>query len=221
MLKTNQMNEYVFEHNKRKVRKEKLKMKNIKKVIIVLLCFCILILCLIGGQSFSKYIMQVQGRGIIQVAKWNFLVNGQSSQMANISLVNTCQESSVLKNCIAPGTRGAFDIVIDAKGSQTEIAYQIKFENESGKPTNLRFSCEGIDTSSLQELENNLRGKIEADTEEKVKTYTILWYWNYETGNTPEEIKRNDEIDTKEARSIQDYTFDVLVVGIQEEPKEA
>ena len=196
-------------------------MKNIKKIIIILLCLCILILCLIGGQSLSKYVMQVQGRGIIEVAKWNFLVNGQSSQMARISLVNTYQESSVSKDCIAPGTRGSFEIVIDAKGSQTAIAYQIKFENESGKPTNLRFSCEGIDTSSLQELENNLQGRIAADEEEKIKTYTIMWYWDYETGNTPEEIKRNDEIDTKEARLIQDYTFDVLVVGIQEEPKEA
>ncbi len=193
--------------------------KPIKKIIVYSLAILVLLMCFIGGKTFSKYVMQVQGRGIIEVAKWNFLVNGQSSQMTNISLAQTCSPSTLKENCIAPGTQGSFQIVINAEGCQTGIDYYVKFENESGKPTNLKFTYDNQLYHSLRELESQLQGQIAADQEEKMKTYTISWFWNYETGTTLEEIKQNDEIDTQDAKSIQNYTFDVVVTGIQQKPE--
>ncbi|MFR0823033.1 MAG: hypothetical protein ACLU84_06195 [Clostridia bacterium] len=193
--------------------------KPIKKIVVYSLAMLLLLMCFIGGKTFSKYVMQIQGRGIIDVAKWNFLVNGQSSQMTNISLAQTCTPSTLKENCIAPGTQGSFQIVINAEGCQTGVDYTVKFENELGKPTNLKFIYEDGLYNSLKELESQLRGQIAADQEEKIKTYMISWLWNYETGTTPEEIKQNDEIDTQEAKHIQNYTFDVVVTGIQQKPK--
>lgn len=193
--------------------------KPIKKIVVYSLAMLLLLMCFIGGKTFSKYVMQIQGRGIIDVAKWNFLVNGQSSQMTNISLAQTCTPSTLKENCIAPGTQGSFQIVINAEGCQTGVDYTVKFENELGKPTNLKFIYEDCLYNSLKELESQLRGQIAADQEEKIKTYMISWLWNYETGTTPEEIKQNDEIDTQEAKHIQNYTFDVVVTGIQQKPK--
>lgn len=193
--------------------------KPIKKIVVYSLAMLLLLMCFIGGKTFSKYVMQIQGRGIIDVAKWNFLVNGQSSQMTNISLAQTCTPSTLKENCIAPGTQGSFQIVINAEGCQTGVDYTVKFENELGKPTNLKFIYEDGLYNSLKELESQLRGQIAADQEEKIKTYMISWLWNYETGATPEEIKQNDEIDTQEAKHIQNYTFDVVVTGIQQKPK--
>ena len=139
--------------------------------------------------------------------------------MTNISLAQTCTPSTLKENCIAPGTQGSFQIVINAEGCQTGVDYTVKFENELGKPTNLKFIYEDGLYNSLKELESQLRGQIAADQEEKIKTYMISWLWNYETGTTPEEIKQNDEIDTQEAKHIQNYTFDVVVTGIQQKPK--
>lgn len=119
------------------------------------------------------------------------------------------------------GTSGAFDIVIDATGSQVGIAYQVQFQNEIGKPTNLKFECNGKTVSHIKELEEVLMGEIAADEEQKVKTYTVRWEWEYETGNTKEEIQTSDSIDTREANEIENYSFDITINGTQVEPRQS
>ena len=119
------------------------------------------------------------------------------------------------------GTSGAFDIVIDATGSQVGIAYQVQFQNEIGKPTNLKFECNGKTVSHIKELEEVLMGEIAANEEQKVKTYTVRWEWEYETGNTKEEIQTNDSIDTREANEIENYSFDITINGTQVEPRQS
>ena len=119
------------------------------------------------------------------------------------------------------GTSGAFDIVIDATGSQVGIAYQVQFQNEIGKPTNLKFECNGKTVSHIKELEEVLMGEIAANEEQKVKTYTVRWEWEYETGNTKEEIQTSDSIDTREANEIENYSFDITINGTQVEPRQS
>ena len=119
------------------------------------------------------------------------------------------------------GTSGAFDIVIDANGSQVGIAYQVQFQNEIGKPTNLKFECNGKTVSHIKELEEVLMGEIAANEEQKVKTYTVRWEWEYETGNTKEEIQTSDSIDTREANEIENYSFDITINGTQVEPRQS
>ena len=48
---------------------------------------------------------------------------------------------------------------------------------------------------------------------------TVYWQWKYETGNNESEIAYNDEIDTQDIQNIANYTFDVIVVAKQENPK--
>ena len=45
------------------------------------------------------------------------------------------------------------------------------------------------------------------------------WKWNYETGSSAEQINANDIIDTNDAISIANYTFQVIVTGTQVEPQ--
>ena len=73
--------------------------------------------------------------------------------------------------------------------------------------------------NSITELQEVLNGVINADEQDKVKTLVIGWNWEYETGNTNEEILANDMIDTQEAKQICDYTFDVIVTGTQVMPQ--
>lgn len=56
--------------------------------------------------------------------------------------------------------------------------------------------------------------------QEKTKTITVGWKWDYETGSTKEEIEKNNKIDTEEAKYINDYTFDIVVTGTQVRPQE-
>ena len=195
------------------------KQKNIKKKILIVLILLLIILVALLGNTYSKYITKVEGRGVIEVAKWAFLVNGETATMTNINLAQTYDSNTLIANRIAPGTRGSFDIVIDASGSEVGIDYDVKFLNENNKPTNLKFNYNGNIVSSINELEDSLKGNIPADSNEKIKTFTIEWFWNYETGNTKEEIEKYDIYDTQDGKNLDKYSFDVVVTGRQVEPK--
>ena len=64
-----------------------------------------------------------------------------------------------------------------------------------------------------------LNGKINANDEQKQKSFVINWEWPYETGVSETEIAKNDKIDTENGKSNLNYTFDVLVTGTQVIPQ--
>lgn len=193
--------------------------KNKKRIILfVLLLLLLVFMVLLGGGSYSKYLTQVEGKGVIEVAKWAFLVNGETASITNINLAKTYKVNTLAQNTIAPGTSGSFDIKIDTTGSEVGINYEVRFENEQSKPQNLNFTYDGHTVSSIKELEQFLIGTIDANSNEKVKIMTIEWNWPYETGTTSEEIKVQDVEDTNDGKLLQNYSFDIIVTGTQVEP---
>ena len=173
----------------------------------------------LGGKTFSKYVSQVQGAGTAEIANWVFKVNGKEDTVQTVNLLSTYNNETLVDNKVAPGTQGSFNIVIDATGSDVSVNYQVKFLNETQKPQNLVFTYNDAQYTTIQELAQNLSGTIEANEQDKTKTITIDWKWQYETGETTEEIKQNDKIDTQNAKELNDYTFDIQVIGTQVMPK--
>lgn len=190
-----------------------------KKVIIVSSILIIMLLAFIGGQVYAKYISQVRGNGIAEIATWSFKVNGQKEQVQEIKLVSTYNSETLVNNKIAPGTSGSFNIIVDATGSEVGIKYNIKFAEESNKPQNLKFVYGGKEYDSIKQLGDELSGTIAANEEDKTRTINVQWKWNYETGSSAEQINANDIIDTNDAISIANYTFQVIVTGTQVEPQ--
>lgn len=194
-------------------------MKKSKKIVLVIIAIILLILSFLGGHAFAKYMSRVTGQGTADIASWNFKVNEKEDKLQTISLKSTINDENLINNKIAPGTEGSFQIKLDATGSEVGIDYIIKFENESQKPTNLKFVYNGNTYNSLTELQEVLKGKINADEQNKITTLTIGWNWKYETGNSAQQIAENDLIDTQDAKKIDNYTFDVNVSGIQVMPQ--
>lgn len=190
-----------------------------KKIIFAVTILSCIILSFIGGQSYSKYVSEVRGDGMAEVATWSFKVNGQKEEVQTIQLGSTCNNETLVDNKIAPGTSGSFNIIVDGTGSDVGINYNIKFTNESTKPTNLKFTYDNQEYSSIVELENSLSGTINANDEDKTRTLTINWQWAYETGNDEIEVANNDNIDTQNAQDIATYTFNVIVSGTQVIPQ--
>lgn len=190
-----------------------------KKVIIVSSILIIMLLAFIGGQAYAKYISQVRGNGIAEIATWSFKVNGQKEQVQEIKLVSTYNSETLVNNKIAPGTSGSFNIIVDATGSEVGIKYNIKLAEESNKPQNLKFVYGGKEYDSIKQLGDELSGTIAANEENKTRTINVQWKWNYETGSSAEQINANDIIDTNDAISIANYTFQVIVTGTQVEPQ--
>lgn len=190
-----------------------------KKIISIVAIIIAIILSFIGGQTFSKYVTEVRGDGTAQIATWDFKVNGQKEEVQTISLGSTYDSSTLVNGKIAPGTEGNFQIKVDATGSDVGIDYKIKFTDETTKPANLKFYYQEVEYNSILELGEALSGTINADDENKSKTFDIKWKWNYETGSNPTEVASNDKIDTQNAQEITNYEFDVIVSGTQVVPQ--
>lgn len=190
-----------------------------KKVLVVLAILAVILLAFIGGQAYAKYVSEVRGNGIAEVATWNFKVNGQNEQVEEINLASTCDNETLVNNKIAPGTSGSFNIIVDATGSEVGINYNITFTEENNKPQNLKFEYNNIEYNSIKDLEEDLSGTINANDENKTKTLNVKWKWEYETGSNPGEITNNDLVDTKNGQEIENYTFDVVVTGTQVQPQ--
>ena len=194
-------------------------LKKSKKIVLIIIALVAILVSFIGGQAYAKYMSKVTGSGTADVASWNFKVNENAEKMQNISLKSTINNSTLLNNKIAPGTEGSFQIKVDATGSEVGINYVVKFENESQKPTNLKFTYNGKSYNSLTQLQDDLTGTINAYDKEKTKNITIGWNWKYETGSNAQEISKSDIVDTNEAKTISNYTFDVVVSGTQVMPQ--
>lgn len=194
-------------------------MKKSKKIVLLSAVIIAIILSFVGGQTYAKYMSRVTGQGTADIANWSFKVNDNEDKIQTISLKSTVNNETLVNNKIAPGTEGSFQIKLDATGSEVGINYAIKFENETQKPTNLKFMYDEKIFDSVTELQQSLTGTINANDENKTKTLTINWKWPYETGNTSEEIKENDILDTENAKQISNYTFDVIISGTQVNPQ--
>ena len=201
------------------IKKGGMLLSKCKKIVLLVIAIIVLLLSFVGGQAYAKYMSRVTGQGTADIASWRFKVNENEEKLQTIALKSTMNNTTLINNKIAPGTEGEFQIKIDATGSEVGINYVVKFENESQKPTNLKFLYEGNTYASLIELEKDLIGTINSNDENKVKNLIVGWNWKYETGKTEKEIAENDIIDTKDAKQINNYTFDVIVSGTQVKPQ--
>lgn len=189
-----------------------------KKIFISLLILLIIIFGIVGGGVIAKYQSKIIAQGNADVARWVFTLNGTNVSYKTIKINNSSDESTLVNGKIAPGTQGSFDIVIDATGSEVGVEYAITFLNEKYKPANMKFIYNNQEYSSLQSLEEEFKGTIEANAASKKVTYTINWIWDYETGNT-NEIETNDKTDTNVGILNGVYSFDVVATGTQAMPK--
>lgn len=191
-----------------------------KKTIIALICISLIILSFFGGRSFSKYVSKYTGNGVGEIATWSFKVNGDNTeQIQTINLASTSDNGTLVDYKIAPGTSGSFNIEIDGTGSDVGIDYSVEFEGETETPNNFKYVYNGQKYNHLYEIQNSLNGRIYTDDNNKVRTITIGWIWEYETGDSSEEITSNDQIDTQNSKDISSFSVDIKVIGTQLVPQ--
>ncbi len=194
-------------------------LKKSKKIVLIIIALIVVGLAFIGGRAYAKYMSRVTGQGTADIASWSFKVNESEEKLQTISLKSTIDNTKILKNKIAPGTNGKFEIKLDTTEAEVGVNYLIRFENETQKPTNLKFTYNGVIYNNLTDLGIALNGTINANDENKVRTIQIDWNWEYQTGNSANEIATSDMIDTQDAKRIRNYTFDVIVSGTQVNPQ--
>ena len=150
------------------------------------------------------------------VAKWSF-------ESANIQNKINLSEQKLL-----PGSKGSFQIEIDATGAGTEIEYKIIVSNEKNIPTNLFFYAEtknqlGTILHKTKEYNSfnklaleNLNGNIGVENENQKRIITVFWEWKYDENtnkniDSKEAILNNDEYEN----SSLECGFNIEIVGKQ------
>ena len=186
-------------------------MNKTKKIVSLIILLVLLFFVFVSGYTFAKYMTEVEGGGIGNIAKWSFKSDGENSSINTIKLGETVDSATLVNNKIAPGSKGKFDIVIDATGSEVDVVYDANIQSEVNKPTNMKFRLKE-DNEIFQDLSSLVENKVEGtilatDSNQKI-VYTIEWEWPYSTEN-------GDEIDTQEGISAQAYEFNIQVVGQQ------
>lgn len=140
-----------------------------------------------------------------------------------ISLAETITKSECIlaDSCIAPGTEGVFNIVINAEGSGVNIDYEVNLIKEENTPSNLYFFTKKENTeekySTLAELfsKEHFKGSFEIGGE-KIKVYEIFWKWpfeNFKEDGTVDESKDLDDLNFAKAQT--DYIFEIEISGKQ------
>ncbi len=188
-------------------------------ITLVMLTTVFLAIAAIAGYGYAKYVSNFGGDMQAQVAKWSFKVNGSEGNAKTFNLINTINKNdSVTEGTVAPGTSGYFDLELDGSGTETAINYVINTSLQN-KPANMHFYLDENYTVELA-VENNeivINDFIPLSEVDTVKKVRIYWNWPLETGNTEEEIYKNDLIDSESIGK--EMIADITVTGIQVLPE--
>lgn len=125
-------------------------MKKTKKKIILILAIFILVIILFFYKKYSNNLFQdeliffklfsceqKENTVISENKKYYFNVSYKNIDFKNIYLADTIKSNNLIKEKIAPGTEGEFEIILQ---SNKKINYQIRFKSTNEKPKNLKFS---------------------------------------------------------------------------------
>lgn len=174
-------------------------MKNIKKVIILIICLSLCISLILLVQIYAKYLTSVAGSTDIPIAKWNILVNNQSIK-DNPDISNTIQpvfpgNDNIAENIIAPTAEGYFDLNFDFTDTDVSFKYTISLSsNPESSVTDLVATGYSIDNGN----------KIEFDTYDEDITDTILLSNPIETRSIRIYVLWNDDSATASMNNIDD-----------------
>lgn len=218
--------------------------KRKKLLIAVVSLMLVLLVAMVLGYTYAKYIGHKDVSGYATIANWSFdgaISNTEDETTTSISLADNVTAGKVKAGKIAPGTSGSFKIIIDATGSEVGVDYDVKLESEATeKPRNLYFTCNDLVNAtengelkkyySLQEMlaqvqvetENgtetkyNLSGSIDKDQTGTLREITINWEWPYESTRGGYTLDQLDGFDTSDSAK-DDYSFTLKILGRQAE----
>ena len=150
-----------------------------------------------------KYIGNTQKKDTAQ--QYIFDITYKYMNFTNVNLIDTIKSNTLVNEKIAPGISGEFDVVVKTNRNSK---YQIYFISQNEKPQNLEFKIANtnISVNKIEDLAKYLTGTLEKG---QTRTVTIEWSWNYEN-----DTKGNIQ-DTKDAKNIDEYIFDIYTYGEQ------
>ena len=132
---------------------------------------------------------------------YEFNVSYKKTKLEGINLLDTIDNKTLVKEKVAPGTKGNFTIRIK---SNEDINYEILFNSLNEKPKNLIFKYKNIKYQKLEDLQKDLKGKI---AKKETIDINISWEWEYKISS------KEDIQDTKDGEKLKNYNFTIETIG--------
>ena len=182
--------------------------KHNKRLSIVIFIILAIVLVLIVGFAYAKYVTSKKGEAQAEIAEWNVAIkiNENTDENIVVDLADTRnnekEETDVQDGYVAPGTAGMFNIEVNAENSDVSLEYEINMNVDYGDnekfPQNLIFYSDPDMQNAFYHTNNaiKLNGFIEYDDSNKKRKIPIYWKWAYQTGVTVEEKDANDQLDS-------------------------
>lgn len=135
---------------------EKVKKNGMLKIIILIILVATLIALI--GFAYARYVTSKSGQTEVQIAQWNFNVTVGSSQSLNVDLADTRlanDTTEVDRTKVAPGTKGALALNVNATGTQVSLEYDIDI-GLTRIPENLIFYSDSNMTNAILKENGNI-----------------------------------------------------------------
>ena len=189
---------------------------NSRKIISLAVLIVVLAISFSILYTNAKYTSTATGNISSSVAKYVFNLSGTDAYNSthtinNLVLAQTCDSDALIDGKIAPGTTGAFNLIVNCEGAEVGIEYNITFTNISDNAKELPKNLILILDGKQWHFEDGISGRIDANAEKKEVIHTIYWNWAFGTYN-------GDEADTIDGQNSFDYTYKITAVGKQVDP---
>lgn len=140
--------------------------------------------------SPKQKIENSEKKSMLETKQYEMKVSKNIPSYQKISLFQTVDQKTLVREKIAPGTKGNFEIILTANST---LHYKIERKDQNLKPQNFQIIFQEGTEGEIQEKESK---KIRVD-----------WEWQYETS-----VNQNFQ-DTKDGETIETYNFEIWVKG--------
>ena len=190
-------------------------MKKRNLFIVVITLMLTVVTGFFVSQAYARYVFKTNGVAEATAAAWKISVGDGTNTFNNDFTLSKTRAASdyVVADKIAPGTSGAFDIVIDPTGTEVAFDYSVKVSAPSNVtiPTGLKFYLGEVSDDNLLTLDTaktklvKLPNKQAFTASDKIST-KISWVW--EDLNTDEANAKDSEFESE----IVSFPVEITVV---------
>mgnify|MGYP004572360995 CR=1 FL=1 len=129
-------------------------MQLLRKKIMLIICFCIIVVFICGAiQIYAVFYNKIIGNVKLKNGTWNIEINkteiskGMNKEFI-IDNINITENEHVKPGKIAPGLSGNFEILISPKNTDVSVKYEISLNEENLSNGRLKIK-------SIKEVESN------------------------------------------------------------------
>ncbi len=190
-------------------------MKNLKKLLFIIVCLCVIAILTFIVVTYSKYRTSANGSANVSIARWDIKINNQSiknsSDISNTITPVFPGTNDISANVIAPTAEGYFDLNLDYTNTDVSFDYTITVKSDDSSsvpdlvPTG--YSLDENYNVKYSISNNKISGSVLNTDTSRTKKIRVYIKWDDENGTM------NNAADTN--ATVPDNAKALLNVNVQ------